>query len=271
MRLLNAKTLKLQEFHPGQEPEYSILSHTWGSREITYEDIAANGGRLPSTGASLKIRNFCRKASENNPIGRQTVSWVWVDTCCINKSSSSELQEAINSMFSWYKSASDCYVYLEDVQVQWDNNMLSDEALYKAKWRDWISQVKQARWLTRGWTLQEFIASKSIIFYDRDWKLISPFSGLRDELSDATRIPRSMLGSSGIDIEEFGKTSLQERIYWARNRHTTRPEDRAYSLLDLLNVSMPMIYGEGAVKAFKRLKREVKEEHGIDLNFEDLY
>jgi hypothetical protein len=87
------------------------------------------------------------------PIRRQTVSWVWVDTCCINKSSSSELQEAINSMFSWYKSAPECYVYLEDVQLKWDACMFLDKALIEAKRRDWQLQVKRARWLTRGWTL----------------------------------------------------------------------------------------------------------------------
>ena len=103
MRLLNAKTLSLQEFHPGQEPEYAILSHTWDAKEITYEDIAANGGCLPDTPAASKIRSFCKEASleKFRVFPEKPVSWVWVDTCCINKSSSAELQEAINSMFSW--------------------------------------------------------------------------------------------------------------------------------------------------------------------------
>lgn len=200
------------------------------------------------------------------------VSWVWVDTCCINKSSSAELQEAINSMFNWYKSAAECFVYLEDVQVdEVSMDMLKDKALKDAYWRAARTQIKRCRWLTRGWTLQEFIASQRVTFYDREWNHIGRVSNLREELADMLGMPTSMIGYRGVDIDEFEKSSLQERVYWARNRQTTRPEDRAYSLLGLLNVSMPMIYGEGKAKAIKRLKREVREEHGVELNFEYLY
>ena len=279
MRLLNANTLRLQEFHPGQELEYAILSHTWGAKEITYEDIAANGGCLPDTLAASKIRNFCKEASleKFRVFPEKSVSWVWVDTCCINKSSSAELQEAINSMFSWYKSAYACYVYLEDVKLgRYDSIPLfglggPKPPEYEAWARDRGLQVKQARWLTRGWTLQELIASKNIVFFDRDWDIAGTISDFKNELVDVIGIPRSMVGLMGIQSAEFAKTSVQKRIYWARNRQTTRPEDRAYSLLGLLDVSMPMIYGEGMAKAFKRLKREVKEEHGVEVNFDDLY
>ena len=152
-----------------------------------------------------------------------------------------------------------------------DPKILLNKALRGAKWRDNKLQLKRSRWLTREWTLQEFIASRSISFYDRDWNRVGSLCTLRDELAEVIGIPRSICAFNGIDIKEFGKTNLQERISWARNRYTTRPEDRAYSLLGLLNVSMPMICGEGVVHAFKRLNREVKEEHGVELNLEDLY
>lgn len=91
------------------------------------------------------------------------------------------------------------------------------------------------------------------------------------DVAEVIGFPMTMYGDHSIDFKEFEKTTLQERINWARNRQTTRPEDRAYSLLGLLDVSMPMIYGEGVKKAFKRLNREVKEEHGVELNFEGFY
>jgi hypothetical protein len=79
-----------------------------------------------------------------------------------------------------------------------------------------------------------------------------------------------MFGFTPKNSAQFANTNLQDRLNWARNRQTRQPEDRAHSLLGLLDVSMPMIYGEGLVKAVKRLKREVKEEHGVELNFECL-
>ncbi|KAK4032864.1 vegetative incompatibility protein-like protein HET-E-1 [Parachaetomium inaequale] len=82
MRLLNAKTLELSHF-VGDIPPYAILSHTWGAEEALMD----------------------------------TLEWVWVDTCCIDKTSSAELSEAINSMYAWYRDSEVCYVYLEDVSA----------------------------------------------------------------------------------------------------------------------------------------------------------
>ena len=172
-------------------------------------------------------------------------------------------------MLNWYKSACVCYVYLEDVRVR-KFDSTADKARKEAFYKDLELQVKRARWITRGWTLQELIASKHIISCDRDWNYVSSFPVFGSILAEAIGIPASILGSRGISSEAFAKTSLQERIFWARSRQTTRPEDRAYSMLGLLDVSMPMLYGEGAVKARKRLAREVKDEHGVELNFEAL-
>src|ERR1700712_4823107 len=107
MRLLNVDTLKLEEFPGSERPPYAILSHTWGDDEVSFSDIASS--KAEAKGAYLKIKYACHQAK------KQKLKYCWIDTCCIDKSSSAELSEAINSMFSWYSSAAVCYAYLEDV------------------------------------------------------------------------------------------------------------------------------------------------------------
>ena len=56
-------------------------------------------------------------------------------------------------------------------------------------------------------------------------------------------------------------------MLWAENRKTTRGEDRAYSLLGIFDVYMPLIYAEGEEKAFKRLQEEIdKASKGTSLS-----
>src|SRR6202044_2568952 len=90
-------------------PPYAILSHTWGedNEEVTFQDLAQGVGK--SKAGYRKIR-FCEDQAT-----RAGLQYVWVDTCCIDKSNNTELSEAINSMFRWYSSATRCYVYLSDV------------------------------------------------------------------------------------------------------------------------------------------------------------
>lgn len=165
------------------------------------------------------------------------LDYLWIDTCCINKDSSAELQEAINSMFRWYESAVVCYAYLSDFDssdVQ--GNPFGDSA-----------------WFQRGWTLQELLAPKSLIFYDRFWRPYGNRVSLADEVSRITTINPKYL---------TGIFSTQERplhaeiMSWACGRKTTRIEDRAYSLIGLFGLSMPMLYGEGE-RAFLRLQEEL--------------
>lgn len=110
-------------------PPYAILSHTWGPSkdEVTYHDLLNGTGRNKMGYCKLE---FCRKQAEQDRL-----QYFWVDTCCIDKTSSAELSEAINSMYSWYQAAEVCYAYLADVP---SNNTFSC-----------------SRWFTRGWTLQE--------------------------------------------------------------------------------------------------------------------
>lgn len=166
--------------------------------------------------------------------------YVWIDTCCIDKTSSAELSEAINSMFAWYQEAKVCYAYLFDVPDR---------------------PLKASRWFTRGWTLQELIAPREVIFYDGNWRNLGDRTSLGPRISQCTRIPESIL-SGEKDLDTF---STAQRMSWAAERQTTRVEDRAYCLMGLFGVNMPLIYGEREA-AFIRLQEEIlriSEDHSL--------
>jgi len=151
MRLLNVDSRELVEFYGDDIPPYAILSHTWGKEEVSFQDLAKEGHREKKGYA--KIEGCCQQAQRDN------IDWVWVDTCCIDKTSSSELGEAINSMFRWYEISKVCYAYLEDVP--------SGQDPFESR-----SAFQTSRWFTRGWTLQELLAPWRIDFYASDWKPI---------------------------------------------------------------------------------------------------
>jgi hypothetical protein len=120
-------------------PPYAILSHTWGDdeQEILYGDVLNGTGHEKQGWRKL---DFCRQQAAQDGI-----EYFWVDTCCIDKSSSAELTEAINSMFRWYHCATACYVYLSDVSAV--DNSKSDTP----NQRTWQKEFKESRWFTRGW------------------------------------------------------------------------------------------------------------------------
>ncbi|KAF5344911.1 hypothetical protein D9758_011559 [Tetrapyrgos nigripes] len=232
MRLLNTKTLKLEEFY-ADIPRYAILSHTWEKEEVTFQDIQnLETARLKAGFA--KIQNACARAC------RYDFEWIWIDSCCINKESSAELSEAINSMYQYYEDAVVCYVYLCDVSIEFHP-------------RNPESSFKDSRWFKRGWTLQELLAPHYVIFLDKDWVRIGTRWTLRDVVSAITSIPVEVF-EGGWDINTY---SVAQKMSWAALRETTRPEDQAYSLMGIFGVSMPPIYGEGGAKAFMRLQQEI--------------
>src|SRR3569833_1527568 len=237
MRLLKRTEegeISLTEVPLGHNPlPYAILSHAWGLEEISFQDL------IDGTGTNklgyAKIR-FC-----GNQAWRDGWQFFWVDTCCIDKSNSTELQEAINSMFCWYRDAEKCYVYLSDL-------VPGDEEATRAN-------LRQCRWFTRGWTLQELIAPRRVEFFDQDWSYIGSRRELQGDISDITRIhPSVLLGDR--DAGSLKEYSIAHRMSWAAKRHTTLIEDMAYCLLGIFDVSMPLIYGEDT-KAFRRLQEEI--------------
>ncbi|KAI0649676.1 heterokaryon incompatibility protein-domain-containing protein, partial [Trametes meyenii] len=241
MWLLHTSTYELYSFTPGAIPDYyATLSHCWGDDEVTFADIhhwhlfwarAKRGWR--------KIESACYVARL-----KYSCEWIWIDTCCIDHSSSAELSEAINSMFTWYRRASICLVYLHDVPGSQDPNAER-------------SAFRTSRWFTRGWTLQELIAPYSwMVFLSEDWEKIGQRDELATVIEQITRIDTSVLLSNH-PFREVSQMSVAKRMSWAAGRTTTKPEDRVYSLMGIFDVHMPVIYGEGEERAFHRLQLEI--------------
>lgn len=241
LRLEDDGKFSLIEFVGDNIPHYAILSHTWGAddEEVTYKDLV-DGTGMSKAGYS-KIR-FCGKHAAND-----SLQFFWVDTCCIDKSSSAELSEAINSMFRWYYNAAKCYVYLPDVSI---SSSINNDPFSQ---RAWKPTFQLSRWFTRGWTLQELLAPKSVEFFSPKGERLGDKNSLCKEIHDITGI--SIQALQGRPLSQF---NINERMSWAEKRKTKRKEDMAYCMLGIFDIHMPLIYGEGQEKAFIRLQKEIE-------------
>ncbi|KAI6128088.1 hypothetical protein EDD16DRAFT_1892624 [Pisolithus croceorrhizus] len=214
---------------------FATLSHRWGSGEPLLRDVEGkNVYDLGGTDGLAKLQDFCILALQHS------FQWAWSDTCCIDKDSSAELQEAIGSMFSWYHRSSLTIVYLADVAL--------------------TGSLANSIWFKRGWTLQELLASNTVLFYAQDW---SPYMNsdasnhktdpaLLEELCKTTQISERYLRDFDPGMED-----ARSRLCWASRRRTTRPEDMAYSLFGIFKVQLPVLYGETAEYALGRLLAEI--------------
>jgi hypothetical protein len=220
---------------------YAILSHTWvNGQEVTYIDLITGAGGQKTGYEKIK---FCGEQAMKDGL-----QYFWIDTCCIDKSNSTELSTAINSMFRWYQNAKKCYVYLGDVSIP---GYAED---VQAKQSTWEAAFRQSRWFTRGWTLQELIAPAIVEFFSKEGKRLGDKSSLEKLICEITGIPIQALQGN-----PFSHFSIDERREWAAQRQTTEEEDTVYCLLGLCEVSMPPIYGEGKKAALKRLLTTVRE------------
>ena len=244
MHLLNARTRGLEHFVGSNIPRYAILSHTWGDDEVSMQDLT-NGPDLGSKAGYAKIEYTCDQAL------RDELSYAWVDCCCIDRTSSTELSEAINSMFRWYARAAKCYAYLPDVPGDGEPHRASTQAVHTAEQCEYL-EFSRSRWFTRGWTLQELIAPEDVVFFAQGWRLIGNRNGLRKTISEITRIDVSVL----TDRERLQEISIARRMSWAAKRETTRKEDEAYCLLGIFGVNIALVYGEEE-RAFIRLQEEI--------------
>ncbi|KAI4232925.1 MAG: hypothetical protein L6R40_007247 [Gallowayella cf. fulva] len=236
MWLINVLTLKLEEFWGERIPEYAILSHRWEDEEVSFKDMQYLKTARTKKGF-FKIKKSCEQTQKDGH------RYVWVDTCCINKESSAELTEAINSMFRWYEAAAVCYAFLSDVDYSPGRPTLGESI-----------------WFERGWTLQELIAPRSLVFYDHQWRSMGTKQTLSEVLMYRTGIDESVMHG-----EPLYHYSIAQRMSWASKRVTTRIEDIAYCLLGIFDVNMPMLYGEG-MRAFQRLQEEIikqSDDHTI--------
>ncbi|KAF2832715.1 HET-domain-containing protein [Ophiobolus disseminans] len=241
MRLINCLQYRLEEFFGSHIPPYVILSHTWEDEEVTFADFTRDQAGVRQKRGFQKLAYTCRQAQIDG------YQWAWVDTCCIDKSSSAELSEAINSMFAWYKSAEICYVFLTDV--------VQDELQLT---------FPRSRWFTRGWTLQELLAPHRLVFYDQYWNRLGTKKEYAKWIAEITTIDTKALVFAPVRGNQrsfkpkrlLSSYCIARRMSWASQRQTTRLEDMSYSLLGLFDISMPLLYGEGA-RAFLRLHEEI--------------
>ncbi|MDI1489141.1 MAG: hypothetical protein OHK93_008419 [Ramalina farinacea] len=261
MHLLHTSRLELQEFIGDDIPKYAILSHTWGDQEVLFRHVWEKDFPPGASMGSRKIRNACALAVKDG------WEYIWVDTCCINKESSAELSEAINAMYQWYKASEVCYVYLSDVSPSGKG-------------------LKESRWFTRGWTLQELLAPRLVKFYNQHWQYVAS-KDLRDEIwrdkaymrsvadfyttTQARKVPTPPVGRAPTFLAELAEVtciaipyltrvstaSVAQKMSWLAERQTKRGEDTAYCMLGIFDVNMPLLYGEGKTKAFIRLQSEI--------------
>lgn len=225
-------------------PRYAILSHTWQEdQEVTFDEFSNDESK--SKVGYNKLR-FCAQQAK-----RDGLEYSWVDTCCINKANAVEVQDAINSMFRWYQKAAQCYVYLLDVSIA-KREAGSENFEYT-----WEPAFRRSRWFTRGWTLQELLAPHTVTFFSKEGTRLGDKKTLERYICEITGIPIRAL--RGTPLHEF---SREDRLSWSRPRHTTRKEDKAYSLLGMFSISMLPNYGEGEENAFRRLYKEITESLG---------
>ncbi|KAI2466039.1 HET-domain-containing protein [Annulohypoxylon bovei var. microspora] len=263
MRLLNVHSRQLEEFLDVDiAPRYAILSHTWGNEEVTFQDL--EGKDYKSKSGYRKIQGCCSRAYQDG------YDYVWVDTCCIDKKNLTELSEAINSMYRWYSKSTICYVYLADVEID--------------EWGEVNSSLKNSRWFTRGWTIQELLAPSNIIFFDQNWSAFGSICISSKSNNNLPDIISKLPAITQIDENVLRRErrmhliTAAERLSWAARRQTTRKEDMAYCLLGILGVNMPLLYGEGEM-AFIRLQQEYIRQHndptlllwGLGIPCQDLF
>lgn len=227
MRLINTKTLELEDYPGNEVPPYAILSHRWQDEEVSFRDMRKK--LAPTRKGYDKVTKCCDQAIKDG------LDYVWVDTLCIDKSSSAELSESINSMYAWYRDAKVCYSYLFDVP---------DSSI--------TSSFGESVWFTRGWTLQELIAPCYLKFFNAEWAGLGTKDELKDVISEVTGIDKEVLAGTAAP-QTF---SIAQRMSWASKRTTTKVEDIAYSLLGLFDINMSLLYGEGH-KAFTRLQEKL--------------
>lgn len=255
MRLINSKSLQFEEFEGSDIPKYAILSHRWQKEEVLFKDI--EHGTASKKNGYHKFLKLCQLAEQDG------IEYAWMDTCCIDKTSSAELSEAINSMYKWYQNAQIAYAYLYDVtsihqfhsdsHSKWGGHggpaTRGGSAPFDSKF---LQDFYFSEWFTRSWTLQELIAPSVMKFYNSDWQIIGTKLSLCGALSYATSIPSKLIKNESV-LDDY---AIAQRMSWAAQRKATRVEDIAYSLMGIFDVNMPMLYGEGE-KAFFRLQEEI--------------
>ncbi|KAI6095815.1 hypothetical protein F5141DRAFT_1265501 [Pisolithus sp. B1] len=222
---------------------YVMFSHVWQGNEPSFQEVNAvkSVWDLPETPPNEKLRSFCKKTRE---LGYK---WAWSDTCCIDKSTSSTLDQSLTSMYKWYADSAATLVFLAD-------------AVHPSKPGD----LTRSLWMTRAWTLQELLAPKVIFFYDSRWKPYLNIFGenhkqsvdIMQELADAIKISHRTITTFSPD-----DLAIREKLRLASTRNATYVEDIAYSLIGIFKSDIRPHYGEGA-NALGHLLEEIVTRFG---------
>jgi len=267
MRLLNIYTFEFAEFEGDRLPPYRITSHRWTDDEATFKDVLKK--KNPNSKGYMKIEGFCQFIREDEERLRKYVTrelgsckWIWIDAACVDKRSSAEVSESINSMFGWYARAVECFAYLADVPSL-------------SAGRDTVmSKFRRSEWFKRGWTLQELLVPRVVVFLNRDWEVIGHKCGyceysnpcrdagplLNDIVAETTGISEDIM----FDYRKSARLSVDEKLSWMADRRTTKSEDMAYCLLGIFDVTMPLLYGDGP-KAMEKLERAIADKAPTEL------
>ncbi|KAK7439981.1 hypothetical protein VKT23_017234 [Stygiomarasmius scandens] len=245
-RLIDTDTLKLVGFRKDVTiPPYAILSHRWIlGEEIVYDEFNKPREETSSKSGYQKIQAACQQARKDN------IRYIWIDTCCIEQGNHDDVAANITSMYAYYQNAEVCYVYLADVKEKGD------------MCGAWVMQssfmvVGGSEWLWRGWTLQELLAPRTVIFFNKDWQCIGDKHELRDDIYQRTLIPRAVLSSE----QSIRDVDVLTRMSWAAGRRTTKEQDRAYCLQGLLGISVEPNYDEAWWTSFNRLGKALFDAH----------
>ena len=221
----------------------AMLSHRWEDNEPLIRHIEDKAVyELTPTACVAKLQSFCKTVRDAG------YRWAWVDTCCIDQSNNVEVQQSVNSMFAWYRHSALTVIYLSDVPPS-----SQPGALAKSVWNK------------RGWTVQEFLAPNTVLFYQSDWSLY--LNDHSPNHKDSPMIMRELADATGIDplaLVEFhpGMKDARQKLRWASARMTTLPEDIAYSLFGIFGIHQPVIYGEKKQNALGRLLQDIIAQSG---------
>ncbi|KAK7440030.1 hypothetical protein VKT23_017281 [Stygiomarasmius scandens] len=243
-RFIDTLTLKLVKFNDDSTvPPYAILSHRWISeKEVVYAEYFQPRKETSFKSGYQKIRAACRKARQDG------IRYIWIDTCCIRQGDHGDVAANVTSMYAYYQNAKVCYAYLGDISEEFDSSSSSRSRALRLLW---------SRWFQRGWTLQELVAPRTVIFFNKHWEWIGDKCGFRDDICLLTTIPRTVLS---------GEQSIQDvdviaRMTWAMRRETTRRQDGAYCLQGLLGVVVEPNYEEDYLVSFNRLGKALLDAH----------
>ena len=211
----------------GKYFEYAMFSHVWEGKEPSFQDVNLVNSvwDLDSSPLNEKLRKFCEV------VRSEGYRWGWSDTCCIDKTISTVLNQSLTMMYKWYQASAATLVLLASVS--------SPSAL---------GDLTNSTWMKRAWTEQELLAPKVIRFYDRNWK---PYlDDTRSNHKESPEIMQELADAIGVSRETIiafspDDLSIREKLRLASTRSATVEEDVAYSLIGIFESDIRPHYGEG--------------------------